>query len=933
MPVTQLIVGHMQKYGIDSIPDTLLTLLELIRPLLVSKEIPEFTSDDLLDAIDVQWHSPLRGGSRPQSPFQSPRSSVSASPRFSVSSPRGPFSIYYPGQTQAQDLVSPRRSGPLGSNLKSQLDDSPRPSPKSGWDASPRFKGTGLSLPQGQNLQSRANKEKELDNNNLTISQRRQQSETPKRDSSLEAVSTEINNFTEEDGKYLPESKLENSVTRIQTDNTSAQERPEASSKMQHGTQSSQLPHVVHLEKTVPFEHSKENQVVEGAGVSAQAQSGYNGSNLFHPGNTIIENQQKNGGGKGPEVGDDNGRISDVSSSLPKEEANDTHQEVIPITLVQREAGQESEAENKSVREMSMSDLSKEEEFNTKSGVEGIPTKPSSEIQRDSLDRISKDIDDSTNSEDEIGIYSSLYERFLYVEDKYDGDVSIESIDSLCHINTTRSRAQGNHLSIVAAETRRELGDAPIENSDYSNFVCGDSPVEGHIFGNFDAGNKIDRALYSQNLPPNSKDGQGKEVEKDDNLWPRSELHEPGGGEGDSTSFANMEEKNLVSEEKPQEGKYNNINEVKSTADSKLDPKSIGDPSLSRKDNIKEKPPFGITDYEDPSSKFENSQAGRSLLFEQGAEEIEARESEGADAQHLVDQENYLGGHRDLKEHQRCGILEPDLSSKSGVESLPSMGGDEAEVDGGVIHDLELDDKPLPVPTASITDSSEKEADYVEGGSVKDNKSLGQFTDGADLFPVGDTEHGDVASSISSQVCQDTNDGGEAPTSKNVDEAIFLGDHNSYVAGDDVTSFGQIEEAENSVSKKPKVEVVQIGEGEDETTEQVEVESITPAELKSGFDEKVISKAESTNGQELAPAQIDDSNTANTIGHHMSHTAEDTENILSRIDHESNLSEAEAKEFPVSSHDSKADVAGEMDPSEGKKPIHIGQWGMECLEE
>ena len=914
MPVTQLIVAHMQKYGIDSIPDTLLTLLELIRPLLVSKEIPEFTSDDLLDAIDVQWHSPLRGGSRPQSPFQSPRTSTSASPRFSassprfsVSSPRGPFSIYYPGQTRAQDLGSPKGTGPRGSNFTSQSDDSPRPSPNSGWDVSPRsHPNTGLSLPQGQNLQSRASKEKELDKNNLTISQRRQQSETPRIDSSLETVSTEINQSIEEDGKYLPESKLENSVTRIQTDKSSAQERPEASSKMQHGTQSSQLPHDVHLESMPSLEHLIDNHVVEDAGVSAQAQSGYN--------------QQENGGGKGPDVGDSNGRICDVSSSLPEEGADDTHQEVMPITLLQSEAGQESEAENKPVREMS--DLSKEEEFNTKFGVDGVPTKPSSEIQRDSLDRVSKDIDDSTISEDEIGIYSSLYERFLFVEDKYDGDVSINSPDSLYHINTTRS-AQGNQLSIVAAETRRELGDAPIENSDYSNFVCGGSPVEGQIFGNFHAGNKIDRALYSKNLSPNSKDGQGKEVEKDDNVSPRSELYEPGGGEGDSTSFANMLEKNLLSKEMPQEGKYININGEQSAADLKLDPKFIGDPSLSRKDNVKEEPPFGITDYEDPSSKFENSQAGRSLLFDQGAEEIEAEKAEGADAQHLVDQYNFRRDHRDVKEHHRCGILEPDVSSKSGMESLPSIGGDEAEVDGGVVHDLKLDDKSLPVPAASITDSSEKEADYVEDGSVKDNKSLRQFSDGADVYPVADTKHGDVASSISSQVCQDTNNGGEAPTTKNVDEAIFLGDHNSNVAGVDVTSFGQTEEAENSVSEKHKAETVQLGEGEDETTQQVEVASITPAVLNIGFGEKDKSKAESTSGQELAPAQIDDFNTANTIGHHMSHTAE---NIPSRVDHERNLSEAEAEEFPVLSHESKAgvsDVAGEMDPSEGKKPIHI----------
>ena len=38
---------------------------------------------------------------------------------------------------------------------------------------------------------------------------------------------------------------------------------------------------------------------------------------------------------------------------------------------------------------------------------------------------------------------------------------------------------------------------------------------------------------------------------------------------------------------------------------------------------------------------------------------------------------------------------------------------------GGVIHDLELDDKLLHQQTASITDSNEKEVGCVNGGSIR----------------------------------------------------------------------------------------------------------------------------------------------------------------------------------------------------------------------
>lgn len=119
-----LILAHFQKYGCEAIGETLMKLLELVRPLLASKDVPEFTSDDILDAIDNQWHSSVRSspafgsmrGSRPQSPLNSPRNSVSyISPRMSISSPQSPFSIDYvfgssSGPLSPHGFVSPRNS-------------------------------------------------------------------------------------------------------------------------------------------------------------------------------------------------------------------------------------------------------------------------------------------------------------------------------------------------------------------------------------------------------------------------------------------------------------------------------------------------------------------------------------------------------------------------------------------------------------------------------------------------------------------------------------------------------------------------------------------------------------------------------------------------------------------------------------------------------
>ena len=73
-----------------------------------------------------------------------------------------------------------------------------------------------------------------------------------------------------------------------------------------------------------------------------------------------------------------------------------------------------------------------------------------------------------------------------------------------------------------------------------------------------------------------------------------------------------------------------------------------------------------------------------------------------------------------------------------------------------------MDDKSFLVQITSITDSSKKEVDCVEGGSMKDNTTLRQFNNDAYLIHVAKKKHGDVASSASSQGCQETKDNGFA---------------------------------------------------------------------------------------------------------------------------------------------------------------------------
>ena len=47
----------MRKHGMDMIAETILKLMEILAPLVDNKSAPEFTTDDVLDAMDFEWHS------------------------------------------------------------------------------------------------------------------------------------------------------------------------------------------------------------------------------------------------------------------------------------------------------------------------------------------------------------------------------------------------------------------------------------------------------------------------------------------------------------------------------------------------------------------------------------------------------------------------------------------------------------------------------------------------------------------------------------------------------------------------------------------------------------------------------------------------------------------------------------------------------------
>ncbi|KAG0631368.1 hypothetical protein M758_1G247900 [Ceratodon purpureus] len=196
--VAPLILTHFQKYGCDAIADTLISLLELVRPLLASKDIPEFTSDDILDAIDLQWHSSVRSspafgslrGSTAPSPLQSPRVSFSnlspgqsfsnlsprqsfsnLSPRKSDSSPQSPFSMERmsgssPGKIPSYRLTSPRKTQTFSFSPPSLPDtvreDARAAPPRRSLSSHYPDSDVGLSQSYGERLQPLAEHDEEI---------------------------------------------------------------------------------------------------------------------------------------------------------------------------------------------------------------------------------------------------------------------------------------------------------------------------------------------------------------------------------------------------------------------------------------------------------------------------------------------------------------------------------------------------------------------------------------------------------------------------------------------------------------------------------------------------------------------------------------------------------------------------------------------------
>eukprot|EP00250_Pteridium_aquilinum_P024924 c29825_g1_i1 orf=93-632(+) len=82
MPQMAEMLVFVRKHGVEWIAESLITLLELLSPLLEGKEAPEFTTDDVLDAMDCEWHST----SRTRSPLLNVIASATSSPKTSIAS-------------------------------------------------------------------------------------------------------------------------------------------------------------------------------------------------------------------------------------------------------------------------------------------------------------------------------------------------------------------------------------------------------------------------------------------------------------------------------------------------------------------------------------------------------------------------------------------------------------------------------------------------------------------------------------------------------------------------------------------------------------------------------------------------------------------------------------------------------------------------------
>ncbi|KAH7373363.1 hypothetical protein KP509_17G051600 [Ceratopteris richardii] len=81
-PVAAELILFLRKHGTEAIADTLVALMELLCPLLEGKETPDFTTDDVLNAMDFEWHT----NSRTASPLLNAIASATSSPRASAAS-------------------------------------------------------------------------------------------------------------------------------------------------------------------------------------------------------------------------------------------------------------------------------------------------------------------------------------------------------------------------------------------------------------------------------------------------------------------------------------------------------------------------------------------------------------------------------------------------------------------------------------------------------------------------------------------------------------------------------------------------------------------------------------------------------------------------------------------------------------------------------
>ncbi|MCO5598960.1 hypothetical protein L7F22_053059 [Adiantum nelumboides] len=82
VPVMADMLVYVKKHGLEGIGETLVTLLDTLSPLLEGKQAPEYSTDDVMDAMDSEWHSASGMGS----PLFNAIASAASSPRVSAAS-------------------------------------------------------------------------------------------------------------------------------------------------------------------------------------------------------------------------------------------------------------------------------------------------------------------------------------------------------------------------------------------------------------------------------------------------------------------------------------------------------------------------------------------------------------------------------------------------------------------------------------------------------------------------------------------------------------------------------------------------------------------------------------------------------------------------------------------------------------------------------